>query len=379
MKRLTFKRPLGLVAGIIAAAVLLTGCQTGKIATSDSNFIAADLPPLESLTPVENPREITGPQTVLVGHPSLEAIADHPEYSLPAKVVSKDLDGTRPEITVSDNSRIIALSVTGSLADLVVALGFGDNLVGKDIATTAPGTEDLPLVTSVSHTVNQEGILSLQPTLVLTDGSIGPDDVVRLQLRDAGIPVVAIERMSGFETTYQAARDVAAALGVPTLGEELADEMRDAIEAKVDEIKEFVPADKTKVPSVVFLYLRGTSGVYFMFGEGSGVDSIIQAVGARDIATEIGWKGERPLTPEALPALNPDIILVMTKGLNSVGGVDGLIAGIPGVAQTEAGINKRIINIDDTLLFAGGTRTPDVLDGLARVLYTDQDLPASQE
>lgn len=354
---------------------MLSACQIGGVTATQTQAEVADLEPLETLTPVENPRELMGPQTVLVGEPTLAPVADHPPYNLPTTVVSKDLDGTRPEITIDDNSRIIALSVTGSLADLVVALGFGDNLVGKDIATSATGTEDLPLVTTVSHTINQEGVIALEPTVVLTDGSIGPDDVVRLQLRDAGIPVVAIERIVSFESTYQAAKDVAAALGVPKLGEELANEMEEAIEAKIDAIDRFVPTDEDKIPSVVFLYIRGTAGVFFMFGEGSGVDSIIQAVGARDIATEIGWKGERPLTPEALPALDPDVILVMTKGQDSVGGVDALIADIPGVAQTTAGQNRRIINIDDTLLFAGGTRTPDVLDGLARVLYTDAAEP----
>lgn len=372
MKRKISVKLVSVMAGALALLLVTTACQTAGPTASETNSYVAGLTPLSELEPVENPRELTGPANVQISPPDDEVISEDPSFEVPATVVSKDLDGTRPKIVVEDNSRIIALSVTGALAELVVSLGFGDNLIGKDIATTAPGTEDLPLVTNASHVINQEGVIALQPTLILTDGSIGPDDVVRHQLRDAGIPVVAIERIVDFESSYQAARDVSAALGAPELGEQLASEMEEGINNKIAEINEFVPSDPDKVPSIVFLYLRGSAGVFFMFGKGSGVDSIIQAVGARDIATDIGWEGERPLTPEALPQLNPDAILVMTKGLESVNGVEGLIADIPGVAQTTAGQNKRIISIDDTLLFAGGTRTPDVLEGLARVLYTDE-------
>jgi iron complex transport system substrate-binding protein len=63
-------------------------------------------------------------------------------------------------------------------------------------------------------------------------------------------------------------------------------------------------------------------------------------------------------------ALNPDVILVMTKGLQSVGGVSGLVA-LPGVAQTDAGKNKRVVAVDDSLLLSFGPRTPDLLKKLS--------------
>lgn len=370
-RRSIMLRMLGVFA---ALSIGLTGCQTVSATDTLEQEQYVDLPPLSTLSPVADPSEVTGPSSVVIASKSSQPIAKNPESELPATVISKDLDGGRPEITVTDTSRIIALSVTGTLADYVHALGFGDNLVGRDTSTTAPGTADLPLITKAGHTINEEGVLGLQPTLVLTDGSIGPDDVVRLQLREAGVTVVSVERVTDFDSTYTAARDVASALGVAELGEELVTKMSSEIDAKIAEIQTLLPDDPEKLPRVAFLYLRGTAGVYFLFGEGSGVDSTIEAVGAIDVAKEIGWTGEKPLTPEALPAIDPDVILVMTKGLESVGGVDSLIAELSGVAQTTAGKNRRIINIDDKLLFAGGTRTPDVLDGIARALYAPDSL-----
>ena len=371
-------------AAVVAISLAVTGCQAvnangasegeSQAAEETTPSVPIELPPLSELDPVSDPANVTGPTNAVVGGPSFEPVAENPSPTLPTTVVSKDLDGGRPEITVTDVSRIIALSITGTLADYVVSLGLGDNLVGKDTATTAPGTEDLPLVTGTGHVVNVEGIVGLAPTVVLTDGSLGPDDVVRIQLRDAGIPVVAVDRVNDFETSYTAARDVAAALGVAAEGEVLATTIQESVEAKVAEIEATVlPEDEAQRPRVVFLYLRGTK-VYYMFGQDSGIDTIIDAVGAIDVASEQGWRGSKPVTPEALVSMNPDAILVMSNGLDSVGGVDTLIAELSGVAQTKAGQNRRIIDIDDTLILAGGTRTADVLDGVARALYAPESL-----
>jgi iron complex transport system substrate-binding protein len=57
----------------------------------------------------------------------------------------------------------------------------------------------------------------------------------------------------------------------------------------------------------------------------------------------------------------------MIKGLASVGGVKGLIA-LPGIAQTNAGKNARVIAVDDSLLLSFGPRTPDLLSKLAVAL-----------
>jgi iron complex transport system substrate-binding protein len=65
-----------------------------------------------------------------------------------------------------------------------------------------------------------------------------------------------------------------------------------------------------------------------------------------------------------MASLNPDLILVMIKGLASVGGVAGLVE-LPGIAQTNAGKNKRVIAVDDSLLLSFGPRTPDLLTQLS--------------
>lgn len=47
----------------------------------------------------------------------------------------------------------------------------------------------------------------------------------------------------------------------------------------------------------------------------------------------------------------------MTKGLESVGGVDGLL-DVPGIKETPAGLDRRIVTLEDGVLLSYGPRTP---------------------
>lgn len=370
------RRRMALATSLVtAAALLLTGCQTGATDLASETTASVELPPLTDLTPLADPTSWQGPSTALIGGPTVLPVSGEPEQILPATVVSHDKQGDT-EVTIDDTSRLLAISMTGSIAELVDAYGLADNLVGRDISTQIPGYEDLPVVTKQGHSIDAEGVLALNPTLILTDGSIGPTDVV-LQLRDAGIKVVTVTRAKDPETTYALAYEVAAALGVEPLAEILVGQLQQAIADKKAEIATLLPADPTLRPRIAFLYIRGNSGIYYLFGQGSGMDAMIDGLGGVDVAREIGWVGEKPMTDEALVALDPDILIVMTKGLESAGGVDGLIAAQPSIALTNAGKNRRIIDVSDTLLLAGGTRIPDVLDGLARAIYAPESLESA--
>jgi iron complex transport system substrate-binding protein len=114
---------------------------------------------------------------------------------------------------------------------------------------------------------------------------------------------------------------------------------------------------------VVFLYLRGGSAIYLVGGKGSGADSLLSAIGAVDLGATQLPNPFNPMSSELMVKLNPDVILVMSKGLQSVGGISGLTE-LPGIAQTSAGKSQRIIAVDDSLLLSFGPRTPDLLNRL---------------
>ena len=109
--------------------------------------------------------------------------------------------------------------------------------------------------------------------------------------------------------------------------------------------------------------MRGNAGVFFVFGKGMGADGLISGVGGIDVATEAGITGAKPANSESLLVTNPDLFLVMSDGLESTGGVDGLLAR-PGVSDTTAGQNRRIVDMSDGQLLSIGPTAQNAAPGL---------------
>lgn len=357
-----------LIVGIAAAALAVTsGC--GPASTHDA---ATDAPstsrtPLSALQPASDPRAITGPSTATLCDESVEPVAQNPTQHLPTTVVSHDHSGDR-KVSIKDTSRVVAINLSGSLAATVNGLGMGKTLVARDQSTTFPEAAKLPLVTSGGHSINAEAVLAAKPTLVITDGSIGPRDVVE-QLRDAGVTVVFVKNTPSFAGAAQLAKDVAAIYGIPDAGAKLASRITQEVAATKKQIAAIAPKENGRKLRVVFLYVRGNAGIYYLFGKGSGADDLITALGARDIASEQGWAGMRPMTDEAMTKADPDLILVMTGGIKSAGGVDGLLRTKPAIALTKAGKNTRFVDMADGDILSFGPRSADVIDSLARAVY----------
>lgn len=318
------------------------------------------LPKATSTTGTSDPHTFTGPATATLADHSIHAVAANDDPKLSVDV--KSCDGK--QVKVQDVSRIIPVDLYGTLSEIVFSLGLGDKVVGRDTSTGFPEAMKLPKVTPTAHDLNAEAILALDPTVVLTDKSIGPPEVLA-QLRASGVPVIFFDDARTMDGMPSQIRAVAAALGVPERGEELVDRTQ----AEIVKSLELAPHD-AKPLRMTFLYVRGTAGVYLMSGPGSGADAMIAAIGGVDTGTDIGLdKPFVPLTSEALIRSQPDVILVMTEGLKSVKGVDGLMK-LPGIAQTPAGQRRRIIDMNDTELLGFGPRTGRTVAALAKAVYT---------
>jgi iron complex transport system substrate-binding protein len=178
------------------------------------------------------------------------------------------------------------------------------------------------------------------------------------QLRDLDIPVVVIDRDPTIDGPAAKVRAVARALGVPERGEALARAMTAEIDATVQRAR-----STDAHPRIVVLYLRG-SGVQLMFGRGTGVDTTIAAVGGVDVAAELGVDDTQQLTAESMLVAAPDVIIVTTSGLESVGGIDGLLA-INGIGRTPAGRSRKILAYEDQFMLGMGPRYGQFIAQLA--------------
>lgn len=267
-------------------------------------------------------------------------------------------------ITISqDQVRSISLDTTGSftasrvvvlangVAEIMQSLNAQSIIVGRDISSTEKSLEDIPIVTS-GHQILPEKVISLKPDLVLIDASSGPQSAIA-QIEKSGVRVVKIPESWTLADIEIKVAAVGSAIGASQQAQMLIEKLNQSLAQSQIE----------KRLRIAFLYLRGTSSVYLIGGAGSGADSIFASLGAVDVGAQQLKNPFNTLTAESLATLNPDVIVVMSKGLESVGGVDGLLK-LPGVGQTNAGKNSAIIDVDDSLLLSFGPRTPSLIEQL---------------
>ncbi len=252
--------------------------------------------------------------------------------------------------TAFSAQRVVVLA--NGVAEIIQALNGQSIMVGRDISSTEDSLSDIPIVTS-GHQVLPEKIIALKPDLVIVDTSTGPKAAIE-SIKAAGITVTETPESWSLEDLPIKVRAVGRAIGAVQQAEQLVQELNQSL--KMSTLK--------NSPRVAFLYLRGTSSIYLIGGAGSGADSLFKAIGAIDVGAQALDRPFNTLTAESLAALNPDVIVVMSKGLESVGGVEGLLK-LPGVAQTTAGKNSAIIDVDDSLLLSFGPRTPSLIEALA--------------
>ncbi len=246
--------------------------------------------------------------------------------------------------------RVVVLA--NGVAEIIQSLNGQSIIVGRDISSTEDSLSDIPIVTS-GHQVLPEKVMSLKPDLVIIDASTGPKAAID-SIKAAGITVIETPESWSLKDLPAKVRAVGRAVGAVDQAELLVDQLNQSLKTSAI----------NNAPRVAFLYLRGTSSIYLIGGPGSGADSLLEAIGAVDVGAQNLDRPFNTLTAESLAALNPDVIVVMSKGLESVGGVDGLLK-LPGVAQTKAGKNSAVIDVDDSLLLSFGPRTPSLVEALA--------------
>ncbi len=342
------RRRRGVAVAVVAAVLLgVTACGSSGLSGP-----APDDGDLVEQTGVADPLKIV-------------PVATEPVAQLPVTVQSAD----GREVTVTDTGRIVSL--WGNITEVLFSLGIGDQVVGRDVATTFAESAGIPVVTR-SHDVSAESVLAQRPTLVFAQTDTGPPEALDA-IRNAGVPVVVIAAPESIDDITPRIAAIAEAVGLPEEGAALERRTHDQITA----VQASIPTDVRK-PRVAFLYMRGQAGVYLLAGPRSGADSMIVAAGGEDAGTAMGL--DRPFTPltsEALVQAAPEIILMTTTGLDSVGGVEGMLA-IPGIGQTPAGQTKRIVTIEDGLLYSFGSRTAVALASLINQIYgVTPDVPAS--
>ncbi|MEX2617243.1 MAG: hemin ABC transporter substrate-binding protein [Alphaproteobacteria bacterium] len=257
------------------------------------------------------------------------------------------------------------VSAGGAITEIVYALGFADNIVAVDTTSYYPPDAMKKPKVGYLRQLAAEPILALQPTLLLADGDAGPPDVLA-QMRDAGLDIVMAPDDPSPEGVLVKIDLVATALGVPEKGAVLAARLQSelsALKARIDTARHR--------PRVLFLLSIGQGGAPLAAGTDTAAAEIIRMAGGKNVVDS--FEGYKPLSPEAMVAAAPDIILATHRSLGLLGGQDTLLA-IPEIAATPAGAERRVIAMDGLLLLGFSLRLPQAVRGLANALHPNLKL-----
>lgn len=235
------------------------------------------------------------------------------------------------------------VSANGTLSEILVGLGLEKQIVGVDVTSTYPASlEKLPKI-GHNRTIAAEGILTLNPdVIVYTDQSMLTPAVVK-QLNSSGKKVVEFKHEYSKEGAIKLIREVGAYFNAKAQAEK----MVKALQADLAKIPR--PASPKKL---LFIYARGT-GTLMVSGTGTSLDKMFTLAGHKNAVT--GFTDFKPLTAESLITANPDVLVLFSSGLESLEGIDGLLR-VPGVANTNAGRNRKVVTMDGQFLTGFGPR-----------------------
>ena len=268
---------------------------------------------------------------------------------------NKEIDGTK-------DLRIVSLSK--HLTEFTFALGKGHNIIGVDWSSTYPDSAKLIKPVGYHRALNPEGIISLTPDMVMHSNDIGPETVLP-QIQKAGLNCKAFGNANTIDSAKMLLKELGTFFGVGAK----ADSLCNVMDAGIVNASNILKAVKIKdTPSVMIIHFGRASNVFFVMSGRKGVgDKLIQMAGAK--VAHYDAKGARQISAEAIAEANPDIIIATDFGYDQMGSMDKFIAGVPGVALTKAGKNKRVVRFEEHDLTYYGPRTGDNIINLIHSFY----------
>ena len=248
----------------------------------------------------------------------------------------------------------------GSLTEIIYFLNEEEKLVAVDITSNYPEkATELPSIGYV-RTLSTEGVLSLDPNLILGEEDMGPPLVID-QIKSTGVDLRVIEEDYTLESITGKILCVGEILGVKEKATKL---INSELQKNIDNLIDTRLAGVNKNKKVmIILGMDGTSPM--VAGLQTSGNGFIGMIGASNIMSSFeGWK---PVSAESILVQNPDLIIITNRGLNNFGTIEKL-AQHPSLAFTNAAQNLNILAIDGMSLLGFGPRTIEVANTVAEKL-----------
>ena len=251
--------------------------------------------------------------------------------------------------------------------EIIWALGAQDRVVGVDLSSTYPPEIKNVQTVGYHRALSAEGILSLHPTAIVTDGNIGPPQVVE-QIKQLDIPIKTFDaKNDSIDGTKALIREIGAYFQKQDKAEELCRTLDQQMAASLEKVKQY-----TDHPRVAVIHFGRASNVYMVVGkrgegDAAGAGQMVEWAGGEMAIDSNGM--QRMASPETVAQANPDVILVTDFGFDRLGGSLDQIKALPGVDTSNAAKNDRIYRIEENQLMYFGPRTGENIEKVAELIH----------
>ena len=254
-----------------------------------------------------------------------------------------------PTAFASNKERAITLG--GSVTEIVYELGLGERLIANDISSLYP--EEATRLPRVGYyrSVPVEGVVAMKPDLVLASENAGPAQALD-SIGKLGVEVVRVSDHSSLESLYERVAQIARVLSVDDKGV--------ALVARIKEDVARAQAQPGKNLKTALIINR--TGNIQAAGSQTAASALMSLAGLTNVLEQV-QKGYKPVSAESLVNFGPELIIVTEGSVQASGGLHKFIKH-PAIATTPAAINNRIVVMDDLLALGLGPRVAQAIEQL---------------
>ncbi len=244
-----------------------------------------------------------------------------------------------------DTSRIVVAG--GSITEILFFLNESQNIVAVDTTSNYP--EDAKNYPSIGYVraLSAEGVLSLNPTLIIGENDMGPENVLE-QLKKTKIELRVLDEKNSIKGIEDKISCIASIIGK---NDNFNKNVR--FEKSVSKLKIISKANSKKnIRGLVILMMQGTSPV--VAGRNTSGGDFLKMIGSENTMSSFeGWK---PAGKESILLSNPNFILITKRATKNYGSLNSFLKE-SGIEMTEAARTQSVFSLDGMSFLGFGPRT----------------------
>ena len=264
---------------------------------------------------------------------------------------------------IANNSQRIVVA-GGSVAEILYFIDADKKIVATDVTSTFPDeAQNHPSIGYVRN-LSAEGILSMNPSLILGEDDMGPPNVIT-QLIDIEVDIRTIPEEKSVDGILDKIYCIASILDMKSEAEE---EINKTLMPDIIALENMYIKNSKRLKRVMFILSMQANRI-IVAGAGTTGDGYINLTGSKNIFGGLeGWKS---VSQEAIVKENPDYIIMSQRDLHNTETIKNVKEN-PIFKNIKAGEEGNFIFDDAMAMLGFGPRTIRSALQSALIIYNDE-------